>query len=552
MIIIFGIINIIIAVACGTIYFQLKNVENDYESAFEKSIPLSDAADTIDDLVYDQLSAIQLYLLGDTKQVAQFNNLSKEIDTAISGLEADANFIKGKGIISGVRDMHKQFDTLAEQLFTLEPETDAADNFFRSTIAPYQSTIDDNISQLSDAVENIFMDGRNLANKTANRAGIMAIIMALAAIIFSTIIGDQVVRRVVAPISSVQKSAALMAHGDLTMPDIPIHSNDEVGKLAESFNNMKNTFTNLTRSTLENSEHLSSASAELNATTDEVTTISDAITEAANSLTDTMFNIAQSADDSAHAMTETAIAVQRIAESTSHLQHTADDTFDIADNGGITVLDAEKQMSSIHEATQLTTELIERLSKQSQEIESMTQVITDITDQTNLLALNAAIEAARAGEHGKGFAVVADEVRKLAEESNTSATQISALIAEIQSDTKEVEVAIHESLTAVEKGVSVIHDVGGSFSQITDAIVDMRTQIEEVSAASEEVSATSEEVSAAVTEIASQARTNAEGSKQASLMVEQQQASNIQINEVASDLSSRALQLHDNVKDLKI
>src|SRR5690606_34190453 len=124
-------------------------------------------------------------------------------------------------------------------------------------------------------------------------------------------------------------------------------------------------------------------------------------------------------------------------------------------------------------------EKIKQLSRQSAEIENITKVITDITDQTNLLALNAAIEAARAGEHGKGFAVVADEVRKLAEQSKNSASQIAGLTSTIQEDTREVEESVNATVQNVDQGVIYLQNAQVSFNHIVGSITDMTAQIQE-------------------------------------------------------------------------
>ncbi|MDI3410147.1 methyl-accepting chemotaxis protein [Bacillus sonorensis] len=140
------------------------------------------------------------------------------------------------------------------------------------------------------------------------------------------------------------------------------------------------------------------------------------------------------------------------------------------------------QMKSINETVVSLSEAFRHLSERSNEIGNITEVITSIAEQTNLLALNAAIEAARAGEQGKGFAVVADEVRKLAEQSAHSAEQITKLITIIQHDTKQTMNTVMSATSEVKEGLVVVNEVDGAFGKIEDSIKEAVAQINDVTA----------------------------------------------------------------------
>ena len=156
---------------------------------------------------------------------------------------------------------------------------------------------------------------------------------------------------------------------------------------------------------------------------------------------------------------------------------------------------------------------VESLGKQSQEISEIVGVITQISEQTNLLALNAAIEAARAGEHGRGFAVVADEVRKLAEQSSRSTTLISELIGNMQNETSRTIAGIEQGVKRVEENAEIVAETARLMHEVIEAVNSIIGQIEELSqgisminTGSHELAATTEEQSASITTIATSAQ----------------------------------------------
>jgi methyl-accepting chemotaxis protein len=210
------------------------------------------------------------------------------------------------------------------------------------------------------------------------------------------------------------------------------------------------------------------------------------------------------------------------------------------------------QMDSISRSVQVSASALSSLEDSSKEIGNIVDVITEIASQTNLLALNAAIEAARAGEHGKGFAVVADEVRKLAEQSSKSTAQITLLIEDIQKEMGKAVHSMRQGTKEVETGIQVAKNAGNAFQHILHATQQVAEQVEDVSAVSEQMSASSQQVSATVTQLASISQTSADQITDVAAASEEQFSSLQSISESAQRLNQMAQELRNTIHVFKV
>jgi methyl-accepting chemotaxis protein len=210
----------------------------------------------------------------------------------------------------------------------------------------------------------------------------------------------------------------------------------------------------------------------------------------------------------------------------------------IAREGGKVVTETIDGMDRISESVRNSTETVQALGKSSSEIGEIIQVIDDIADQTNLLALNAAIEAARAGEQGRGFAVVADEVRKLAERTTTATKEIAAMIKQIQKDTSKAVISMDEGTKEVERGRQLTDKAGKSLQKIINATERVVDVVAQVAAASEEQSGAAEQISKSIESISSVTYENAKGVQQ--------------IAQASGDLNKLTLNLQDLISRFKI
>ncbi|MGE5499241.1 MAG: methyl-accepting chemotaxis protein [Syntrophothermus sp.] len=287
-----------------------------------------------------------------------------------------------------------------------------------------------------------------------------------------------------------------MAAGDLTVQIEEHHKNDEIGKLKSQLKIMSTNLSQLIVQVKDAVDATASASAQISASTEEMssgareqtmqaTEIAGAVEEMTNTILETSKNTASASDSAREARAK-------------------------AKDGGKVIVETIDGMNRIAEVVTKSAVTVETLGRNSNQIGEIIQVIEDIADQTNLLALNAAIEAARAGEQGRGFAVVADEVRKLAERTTKATKEIGQMIKQIQHDTSEAVDSMNQGTKEVENGKTLANKAGAALDEIihvTDKVSDIISQVavaaEQQSKASDEIAKNIEAITAVTSETSS-------------------------------------------------
>lgn len=335
---------------------------------------------------------------------------------------------------------------------------------------------------------------RDDSNTMAQATKIWTLIGFGVAAFFSLMLGWAITEDIVKPISNCVKFAEEISTGNMTAT-MENDRKDESGKLADALNNMTGNLRRMIKEILQSADVIATSSEELSLTTDQ--------------LAKGAKNQSIQAEQTATSMTQMSQTILDVARNAGEVSDSAKEAKGRADEGRDRVGLTMDGIKRIADTVIKSTETIKSLGSSSEHIGEIISTINDIADQTNLLALNAAIEAARAGEQGRGFAVVADEVRKLAERTARATSEIGEMITRIQSETGASVKMIEAGREEVDTGVALADDAMMALAEIVESSQKAADMVQRIASATEQQSAAIEEVSTTIESIA-QVSTEAE------------------------------------------
>jgi methyl-accepting chemotaxis protein len=305
----------------------------------------------------------------------------------------------------------------------------------------------------------------------------------LLAMLFGVLAAWVITRQITRPLQDTLNAVQRIAEGDLTA-SVQVDRRDEMGQLQQGIQHMATTLRELIGGIRDGVGQIASAAEELSAVTEQTRA-------GANSQK-------SETDQVATAMHEMSATVQEVARNAEQASQAANEADGQARLGDQVVGEVIAQIERLAAEVSRSSEAMNGLQQESNKIGSVMDVIKAVAEQTNLLALNAAIEAARAGEAGRGFAVVADEVRGLAQRTQKSTEEIEALIAGLQNGTKQVAAAMRSSCSLTDSSVELTRKAGNSLGNITQAVSNIQSMNLQIAAAAEEQSAVAEEISRSI------------------------------------------------------
>ncbi|WP_337969955.1 methyl-accepting chemotaxis protein [Virgibacillus salexigens] len=458
------------------------------------------------------------------------------------------------GEVNTLVDLKNQWEATVEKVFNLYDNGNLEEALFLMTeeVEPLESQFRTGIEQLLAATEEMATADGQAIISDGKTTYIVIIAVTLLVAILSIAIELFTVRLITAPISKVLRRMKQIAKGELNHQPLTTILKDELGQLIHITNEMNQNTNHLlgriqtvSETVTSHSSYLAESAKETKAGSEQVATTMQELSAGAETQAD-------SAGDLATNMEVFVSKVQDTHDQSKLIEQASGEVLTMTKDGDQMMKSSSKQMQRINEIVKDAVDKVEGLDTQSQEISKLVTVIKDVAEQTNLLALNAAIEAARAGEHGKGFAVVADEVRKLAEQVAGSVTVISNNVSQIQGNSSEVAESLVSSYKEVEEGNVQIKMTQETFDGIQLYVTEMVNTIRTMTANLSEMYGTSNQVNNSIQEIASITEESSAGIEQTSAAAQQSSSSMEEVVDSSKQLAKLADDLNDLIRQFQL
>ena len=469
------------------------------DGTFEKLTELQSVVELAVSSVYDALrSGIKPAVL---EAKSDLNSSFNDIASLISQLE-NASDVRGHEGFAGIKDAFQQQKVASENLLNAYLDQLNSDSQAKDAFSQAQQATDDTVMALAKLVDGVNASTENIkqqASDVTDNSKISLIVFALIALIVSIVVAMFITRSIREPLTQIVEKIKVLATGDLRQ-DFKDDRKDELGQLAQSMHELVSQLTSMLSSVSSNSEQLA-------ATAEQSSSIS-------RQTFDNVDRQKEQTDQMVTSVNEMTATVAEVSSSANQTLSEVESAYNEMTNGESVLKHNIERFQQLSEDIKNGANVIQDLNDDSKNIGGVLDVIKGIAEQTNLLALNAAIEAARAGEQGRGFAVVADEVRSLASRSQDSTAEIEDMIVRLQSRAQEAVSVMESSEKEAQHSVESISEAGTTLQRVTGAISTIKDMSYQIASAAEEQAAASQSQLEAITLIANAAEENATGSQE--------------------------------------
>ena len=536
------------------VFFQINSVNHEVHNLSDSS-HLTIAVTEFESLINERYIEVSNYDRNGIVDGSKNERLIDHLATATAAIKQHMVTTEQEELFQETTELAAQYNEKVETIFTMSSRTNEeimARNSLLSQSNILRNRISINGSLLIDLVTTQMEEAKAEVHSSIIKTTYILLGSLATAIIFGGIVITLFSGFITKQLNQVVAMAENISRGHLYVSKLEVQSTDEIGRLATSINTMSDGLKTLVHKISATSEQVAASSQQLTASSNETGKTTEYITQSIQQVAEGAEQQLASASSATDLFEEINTYVREIQGSVSLVSSSSVETVEKAAEGNLAIKKTISQMNVIADKTNITSSQIEKLGNKSTEIGTIVSLIRDISEQTNLLALNAAIEAARAGEHGKGFAVVADEVRKLAEQSGKAAGQINGLVQHIQNDIQQSVHSMDSGRLAVDEGITLVDTAGRTFAEIASAVSRVTKQIEHITTLTQRVSQGTESMSLAIVETTKVAESSAGYTQTVAASAEEQLASMEEIIHAAHSLSEMSEDLQGAVASFKI
>jgi methyl-accepting chemotaxis protein len=551
-----GFLAVLLLLGCivGLANFEISQMDQMYSKMLDEDAQQVSTIQNYKAEVFKQSSAINAYLLTKDSAVTEYQIEFSRFTKAYNALEAAEKDQKGKELLGKMKLAQNQFFQVVNQEVEFKKQNNQDEYITLAT-----TTAKDAGDRFQTAAENVvkyktgqMQQDQTQLNLQMNNVKTTILIFSIIALLVGLAVAFLVSFLISRPVNTVSNTLKQLAQGNLTVPDVRVKNKDEIGVLASSMNELLHNLKNLIGKVYDSSVQVASSSEQLLANNEQnskaAEQIAHSVLQTAAGSEKQLVNV----EEASSSIQEMVAGIHQIAESSEYMQQSTDKATHLTKSGTMSVKAVVSHMNDINDSFEKTSKIVSLLGNRSQEINGIASLITNIAEQTNLLALNAAIEAARAGEHGKGFAVVADEVRKLAVQSKNSADKITDMIRFVQEETNLAIEAVESGNELVEKGISASEEANQAFSSISCSIEEVSSRVQEVTAAVEELTAQSHTIVQTIENVKEIAEQGMFATQESSAATQEQVATMEEVTSSAHGLNKLADELQAAVAMFKL
>lgn len=393
---------------------------------------------------------------------------------------------------------------------------------------------------------------KQLISSDFNKTLIWSIV--LFCIILAISIGSIVILSVtfIKPIIKVKNSAIEIAKNNLAIDKVVVKTNDELFDLADAFNNMVNNFKSIISKLDQATNNINATSLELNNTSSQNSAVAQEISATSNEIVSSINMQNEKVIETVSSLENIYIASEGISGKTIKVLESANNSVALANEGNKNINEFLNQLKIIKNSASDTSRITDNLNSRAQEMNIIVNTITAITTQTNLLALNASIEAARAGESGRGFGVVAEQIGKLAEESNMSAQKIKKIVDEFKSETNAISIKMNESINQISVGNTLAEKTLINFNDISEVNKIVDSDIKDITIQIQDFKGKITIISNKMNEVNEISTNNYKSSSEISEAIDQQSESLLTLVNLALELNELSDTLNDIINNFKL